>query len=168
MPTVFDLIKTKRSTRHFTDQPIPDEIVREILNAGRLSGSSKNTQPWHFVAVTKRETLIALSQCGEFAGHMAGATLGIVLVGPDPKMRSSDYDLGQAAQNMMLSAWSHGIGSVMASIYEAEQAARILNLPESGYRIDWAISFGYPAKEVGAPRKSGRRLFEEVAHFEGW
>ncbi|MGB4678183.1 MAG: nitroreductase family protein, partial [Aggregatilineales bacterium] len=74
---VFEAIRTKRAVRQFTDQPIPDEIVREILNAGRLSGSSKNTQPWHFVAVRNRDTLRALSEAGTYAGHIAGAALAV-------------------------------------------------------------------------------------------
>jgi nitroreductase len=60
---VYNAIKSRRAVRQFRDEPLPDEAVRRILNAGRLSGSAKNRQPWHFVAVRNREMLRALSTC---------------------------------------------------------------------------------------------------------
>src|SRR5258706_14884861 len=91
-----------------------------MLTSGRLSGSAKNMQPWHFVAVRDRETLVRLSQCGAFAVHLAGAALGIVLATPDPFFRLTvPFDLGRAAQNMMLAAWAEGIGSEMATIFKS-------------------------------------------------
>lgn len=168
--SVYDVIRTKRAVREFRDEPLPDDIVREILNAGRLSGSSKNTQPWHFIAVCNRQTLQALATTGRYAGHLAGAALGVVIVAPDPPPapHALGFDLGRAAQNMMLAAWGRGVGSVVAAIYEPERAAEILGVP-SGYRVEWAISFGYPAQpQDRPPRKGGRRPFDEVVHWERW
>lgn len=166
---VYEAIKTKRAVRQFAEQPIPDEIVREILNAGRLSGSSKNTQPWHLVAVRDRDVLRALSEAGTFAGHLAGAALGVVLVQEEGGPGRPEFDFGRASQNMMLAAWAHGIGSVMAYFHEAEKAAEAIGLPE-GYRAYWGISFGYPAEEQQAPSvvSGGRRPFDEVVHWDRW
>ena len=70
---VYDAIRAKRAIRQFQDKPLPDEVVQQILNAGRLSQSSKNTQPWQFVALRDRARLEALSKCGTWVGHLAGA-----------------------------------------------------------------------------------------------
>lgn len=164
---VYRIIKTKRAVRQFTDEPIPEEIVREILNAGRLSGSSKNTQPWHFVAVQSRDTLAALAEAGTYAGHLRGAALGIVLVNEVSGPGRPEFDFGRATQNMMLAAWAHGIGSVMAYFHQHEKAAETLDLPE-GYEARWAISFGYPRETQDAPDPGGRRPFEDVVHWERW
>ena len=169
MPTLFELVKSKRSVREFADKRIPETVVRQILDAGRLAGSAKNMQPWQFVAIERRETLAALSQCGTFAGHLAGAGLGVALVTGDLFLRLTvPFDLGRAAQNMMLTAWAEGIGSEMATIYQPDRAREILGVPD-GYLIPWCISFGYPAKPEQPPaRKGGRRSAEDVFHFETW
>ncbi len=169
MSTLFELVKTKRSVREFDGKPLPAEVVWQILEAGRLSGSAKNMQPWHFVAVGRRETLAALAQCGMFAGHLAGAALGVALVTPDPFLRLTvPFDLGRASQNMMLTAWAAGVGSEMATIYQPDRAREILGVPD-GFSIPWCISFGYPAQAERRPaRKGGRRSADEVIHFEKW
>lgn len=166
---IYDAVKGMRAVRAFSVEPLPEEAVARILNAGRLAGSAKNMQPWHFVAVQQRETLQALAACGAFAGHLAGAALGVALVTADPFYRLSvPFDLGRAAQNMMLAAWELGIGSVMATIYRPDQAREILGVPPE-YTIPWCISFGYPAEpQDRPPRKGGRRSAEEVIHHEKW
>jgi nitroreductase len=170
MPTeVFETVKAKRAIRQFRNKPLPEEVVRLILEAGRLSGSSKNTQPWHFIAVQERETLERLATCGAYASHLAGAALGVALVTADPFYRLSvPFDLGRATQNMMLTAWSLGVGSVMATMYQPDKACDALGVP-TDYTIPWCISFGYPAEPVTRPaRKGGRRPGQEVIHWECW
>jgi len=172
MSSVEEAIRTKRAVRHFTDQPIPEDGIRAILNAGRRAQSSKNTQPWSFVAVRDRGTLKQLSETGDFAGHLAGATLGIALVAPDTMDRREWilFDLGQAAAYMQLAAWELGIGSCIATIYHPERASAILGLPE-GMRCDVALSFGYPTSEqtrADVVRPGGRRPFDEVVHWDRW
>ena len=78
---VSQAIHTKRAVRLFTDQPVPNDVIQQILDAGRRSQSSKNTQPWGFVAIRSRDTLVALSKMGDFAGHLAGANFAVLLVG---------------------------------------------------------------------------------------
>jgi nitroreductase len=169
MSGIFELITSKRAVRDFRDEALPAEMVRQILESGRLAGSAKNMQPWYFIAVQNRATLNALSQCGEFADHMAGASLGIALVTPDPFLRLTvPFDLGRAAQNMMLTAWGAGIGSEMATIYQQARAMQILGIPER-FTLPWCISFGYPVEPTTRPpRKGGRRPAEDVFHFEKW
>lgn len=168
---VTDAIRTKRASRVFTDQPIPGDAIRAILNAGRRSQSSKNTQPWTFIAVRDRDSLKQLAQCGAYAGHLAGAAFAVAFVTPDPATRwQIAFDTGQAAAYMQLVAWELGLGSCIASIYEPEKAKAILGIPADHY-FDVALSFGYPAPDPnrsGPPKKGGRRSFEEVVKWERW
>ncbi len=158
-----EAIKTFRAVRQFTDQPLADETIHAILNAGRRAQSAKNTQAWLFVAIRKRETLQALAGCGPFAGHLAGAALGVALVAPT----ENTYDLGQATAYMQLRAWELGIGSCIASMYDQDKARAILGIPaDQFFRI--AISFGYPLPDAPRPTgiSLGRKPLDEVVRWE--
>jgi nitroreductase len=168
---VYHTIRAKRAVRQFQEKPLPEEAVHTILNAGRLAQSSKNTQPWHFVAIQDRATLVGLSKMGHFAGHLAGAVLGVAIVTPEPEVRFSVmFDAGQAAAYMQLAAWELGIASCLATIYEPEQARELLGFP-ADLTVKIAISFGFAVPHQGPPpppRKEGRRTFDEVIHWNRW
>jgi nitroreductase len=168
---VSDAIRTKRAIRKFQDKPLPDDLIRAILNAGRRSQSSKNEQAWQFIAIRDKSILRALSQCGTWAGHLAGAALGVAILTPDPEGKFQImFDAGQAAAFMQLAAWELGVGSVPASIYEAERARGILGFPPE-WHLRIALSFGYPLEEEklsAAPKRGGRRALEEIVHWEKW
>lgn len=168
---VSEAIRTRRVVRQFLEQPLSEDDVYAILNAGRRAPSSKNRQEWQFIAIRERETLRALAACGEWAGHLAGAALGVAILTPDPSARfQTMFDAGQAAAYMQLAAWERGIGSCPASIYEPERARAILGFPAE-WHLRIALSFGYPADATiltAAPRKGGRRALEDVVHWERW
>jgi nitroreductase len=168
---VSDAIRTKRAVRKFQQKPLSEETMRAILNAGRRSQSSKNNQDWRFIAITDKTILAELSQCGEFAGHIAGAALAVAILTPDPDEKFQHlFDAGQAAAFMQLAAWELGVGSCPASIYDFERARTILRFP-SEWHVRLALSFGYPLEEEklsAPPRKGGRKGLEEVVHFEEW
>ena len=168
---VHEAIRTKRAIRKFREQTLPDDVVKAILNAGRRSQSSKNEQGWQFIAIQEKSILKALSECGMWAGHLAGAALGVAILTPDPSAKfQTMFDAGQAAAFMQLAAWELGVASVPASIYEPEKARSILGFP-SEWHLRIALSFGYPANEekmTAAPMKGGRRSLEEVVHWNKW
>lgn len=168
---VAQAIRTKRAVRSFSDRPIPDEALEAIVNAGRRAQSSKNTQPWEFIVIRDRSRLRALSELGHFAGHLAGAAAAVAIVTPDPAQRWSIlFDAGQAASYMQLAAWSLGIASCPATIYQPEAARDLLNIPEP-YQLHVVFSFGYPenpAVLTAPPKRGGRRSFDECVHFETW
>lgn len=171
---VYEAIQSNRSVREFAGQPVSREDIERIVNAGRLSGSAKNRQPWRFVIVTDRAKLQALSECGPWCGHLAGAAFAVVMTTRDlhqPPTLTTPFDLGRASQNMILAAWERGIASCMATIYEQDLARRALAIPED-YAVPWAISFGYPAPGADPrgrpPRKEGRLPLDEVASWETW
>jgi nitroreductase len=141
---ITSFVRSLRSVRRFSPQAIPDEVLLDVLEVARWTGSSKNTQPWHIVVVRERDTLAALATCGPFAGHLAGAQAAVVLVMEDPEKR---FDEGRLAQNVMLAAWAHHVGSCIGSLYPEANTARaraLLGVPaERG--LHTAISLGYPA-----------------------
>jgi nitroreductase len=161
MSMILDLIRTKRAVREFKDERVPEEIVREILEAGRLAQSSKNDQPWHFIVVRDRDTLRRLSTCGRYAGHLAGADFAVAIV----IQPGYDFDMGQAAAYMQLAAWDRGVASCLASMWEPDRAKEILGIP-ADRQFDTALSFGYPAKKPG--KIKDRRPLEEIVFFDRW
>ena len=171
---VWAAVARKRAIRRFTGQPLEPDHLRRILDAGRHAGSSKNSQPWAFIVVEDRTTLRELGKVGPYAGHLAGAAVGIALVTPDPTTADAPlsvyWDLGQAAQNMMLVAWELGIGSVPETVYEPELAKRILGFPD-GRHCEFLLSFGYPARPedlTRPPKAGGRRALDDIVHRERW
>lgn len=168
---VFEAIRYKRAVREFEDRPLPKEIIEAILNAGRRAQSAKNSQPWQFIAIQNKDTLRELSKLGTYAGHLAGAALGVVIVTPDPAGRFSImFDAGQSAAYMQLAAWDLGVGSCLATIYESDKARNLLGFPpEMHGRI--ALSFGYPSDPkllTQPPHKGGRIPVAELIHLDKW
>jgi nitroreductase len=168
---VSEAIRTKRAVRKFTSATLSADSIRAILDAGRKAQSSKNQQAWHFLAIQSRETLEKLSSCGQWADHLRGAALGIVILTPDPTLKFQImFDAGQAAAYMQLAAWEMGIASCLASFYEPERVREILRFPKEWHaRI--ALSFGFPTQDDDVkrpPMQSGRRRLNEVVHYESW
>jgi len=127
-------IASKRDVRDYAPTPIPPEVERRILDAGRLSGSSRNTQRWEFVVVAAAQQKLADAV---YAPHnVQTAALVIALVGD-----AGGFDVGRASQNMMLAAWNEGVASCPNGIRDAEAAARIC-----GGEVKMILSFGYPTK----------------------
>jgi nitroreductase len=168
---VSDAIRLKRAVRKFTLDPLSGETMLVILNAGRRAQSSKNSQPWHFIAITDKGILKQLSECGEWAGHIAGAALAVAILTPEPAEKFQImFDAGQAAAYMQLAAWDLGVGSCPASIYEPEKARQVLGFPDE-WHLRLVLSFGYPLQEgkiTAPPKKGGRRTLEDIVHWEKW
>jgi len=171
---VREAIARKRAIRKFTPQPLAAEHLERILQAGRHAGSSKNRQRWTFIVCRDRDHLRALAAVGPFAGHIAGAAVAIALVTPDPTSTTSGrsilFDLGLAAENMMLAAWELGIGSVPATVYEPDLVRRLLGYPDD-HACEYLLSFGYPASEeelTRPPKMGGRRALDEIVREERW
>jgi nitroreductase len=168
---VAEAIRMKRAVRTFKDEKLPEEHIQAILNAGRRAQSAKNQQPWQFIAITDPKILADLSELGTYAGHLAGAALGVAILTPDPAQRwSIMFDAGQASSYMQLAAWELGIGSCPATIYQPEEARELLGFPEE-WHIRAALSFGYPADEemlTKTPASGGRKDAETMTHWNRW
>ncbi|GBD14736.1 NADH dehydrogenase [bacterium HR25] len=162
----YRLIVSKRDSRQFAPDPVPEEALRRILQAGRMAGSSKNGQPCRFIVVREQEMKEAVARCGHYADWTPAAPLIVVIVVPTGGPRN-DFDAGRAAQNMMLAAWAEGLASCPFVLHEAERARRVLGLPR-GRRVAMAIAFGRPASAESLHRGQPRLPLEELVHYERW
>jgi nitroreductase len=139
-------VASRREVREYADRELPDDVVRRILDAGRLAGSARNKQPWRFLVVEDEGARERLAESVYAAGNVRGARLVVAIVG------KSGFDTGRAAQNMMLVAWNEGVGSCPNGISDAELAESIVGAP-----VRIILSFGYAAK----PRDPSAHTAEE-------
>jgi nitroreductase len=168
----WDAITSRRNVRAFADRPIEDDVLDQILEAGRRAPSSRNWQPWDFVVVTDRAQLRELSTVWRGGGHVADSAATIALVvqdGDDPRARGrAQYDLGQATMAMMIAAAGHGIGSGHSAVGDQDKARAVLGLPPDR-RAAYLVDLGYPADRPLRPiRRPDRRPFDEVVHRGRW
>ena len=170
----WEAIDSLRVVRDFADRPLEPWALERILHAGRRAGSAKNLQRWAFVVCRDRARLAELAELGPWAGHLAGAAVAIALVTPNPRAPGAPlsiaWDLGRAAQNMVLAAWELGIGSVPATIYEHDRARELLGYP-ADWHCEYVLSLGYPAdpEVLAAPKRPGGRLpLADLVHEERW
>ena len=160
-------VASKREVRDYSGQSVPGDVERRILEAGRVAGSSRNAQQRRFIVVddpAKRDQLADLVYA---SGNVRGAVLVVAIVawGRGPIA----FDVGRAAQNMMLVAWANGVGSCPNGIANADQAARLLGLVDDERAVT-VLTFGYPARPHDPERRSAqewiaradRKPFDEI------
>jgi nitroreductase len=170
----WEAIRTKRMIRRFEARSLEAAHRERILDAGRHAGSSKNLQRWDFIVIDDRALLGQLGAIGPYAGHLAGAALAVALVTPDPlasgQPMSVMWDLGIAAQNMLLAAWELGIGSCPATVYDQPLCRSLLGYPPDRH-CEYILSFGYPADPAelaNPPKAGGRKPLSDVVHEGHW
>ena len=168
----WDAICARRNVREYKPEPISDDDLNRIAEAGWRAPSAKNRQPWDFVIVADRTQLQELSTVWVGAGHIAGAAAAIAIVVPEPpderRLVVDQYYVGQATMAMMIAATDLGIGTGHSSVGEQEKARAILGVPDD-YQVAFLLGVGYPADRPLAPiRKPNRRPFDEVVHRGHW
>lgn len=137
------VITSKREVREYADRPLPDDVRRRILDAGRLAGSASNRQPWRFIVVEDPALRGRVAEAVFEPGNVHGAAfvVAVVVGGKGPVA----FDAGRAAQNMMLFAWNEGIGSSPNGMPDPEAVGEMLGVAE-GERPVIVLTFGYPAR----------------------
>lgn len=161
---VFEAIRTLLAVRAYQKQPVPDEVVARILEAGRLAGSAGNKQPWRFVVVQNPETLRQLAAAAPSGPYIAEAALAIVVAVAQRRIAVADG--GRAIQNMLLAAWGEGIGGNWVGGGGLEAVKPILGIPDD-LDVLAIVPIGYPAGRVGQGKKT-RKPLAEIAHRERW
>jgi nitroreductase len=159
---VFDAVRTALAVRAYQDKPVPPDVVRRIVEAARLTASSMNGQPWHFVVVENRDTLRQLGAAVRTGPYIAQAPLAIAVV-----IDKSPYavsDASRAIQSMILTAWSEGVGSNWTGFGGLDGAKALLGIP-ADMDVLAVVPFGYPAKAIGQGKKN-RKPLSRVAHRE--
>ena len=148
-------ITSRREVRDYEDRPIPADVERRILEAGRLAGSAANKQPWRVVVVGD---VSDLSEAVYVPENVLKAKLVVAIV-VDWK-GSAPFDAGRAAQNMMLAAWNEGVGSCPNGISDPERCAEILGLEEDESAV--VLTFGYPARKRDPESRSAEEWIERA------
>ena len=157
---VFDAVRTVLAVRKYQDKPVPPETVRRIVEAGRLTGSSMNGQPWHFIVVEDGDALRQLGGLARSGPYITQAPLAIVVV-IDPTQYAVS-DASRAIQSMVLTAWSEGVGSNWVGFHGLDEVKKLLDIPVQ-LDILAILPFGYPAEAIGQGKKK-RKSLAEVAH----
>ncbi len=160
----YKAIVTKRDTRSYADRPIPDDVLRRILQAGRMAGSAKNLQPCRFVVVQEPGRKRELAACGQFAAYIPTAAALVAVVIPED---GREFDAGRAAQNIMVAAWNEGVASCPVTMHDQPCALRVLGVP-AGHRVSIVVALGYPAPPAEQRPRGPRLPFEEYVRWERW
>jgi nitroreductase len=163
-------IASRREVREYAPAALGDELERRILEAGRISGSSKNTQPWTFVVIRGDEARERAAKAVYAPGNVEGAAFVVAIV-VSGKGRA-DFDAGRAMQNMVLAAWADGVGACPNGVSDSDAMGELLGL-EDGERV--VLTFGRPAKPRDPARRSpeswleraDRKPFEEIVREVG-
>ena len=162
MMEVFDGIRTLLAVRRYLDRPVPEPVIRKILEAGRLTGSAMNLQPWHFIVIQDRETLRRLGALARSGPYVAETPLAIVVA-----VERTGYavsDASRAIHSMLLVAWSEGVGSNWVGFGGLEKVNALLGIPAQ-LDVLAILPFGYPADKIGRGEKN-RKPLKAVAHRE--
>jgi nitroreductase len=159
---VFQAVRTVLAVRDYQEKPVPPDVVRRIVEAGRLAGSSMNGQPWRFIVVEDRETLRRLGALARSGPYVARAALAIVVA--IERTRFAVSDGSRAIQSMILTAWSEGVGSNWVGFLGLTEVKSLLSIPDD-LDVLAIVPFGYPGK-AGGKGKKARKPLSEVAHRE--
>jgi nitroreductase len=143
-------VASKRDWRSYADQSVPEDAQRRILDAGRLSGSSGNKQPWTFIVVEDDEVKERLAQTVYEPANIRTSAFAVAIATPGGKY---PFDVGRAIQNMMLVAWNEGIASCPNGMPDPAAAAAVLGLDEGTLPIN-IPSFGHPKRPRDPKSKS--------------
>jgi nitroreductase len=159
---VFEAVSTVLAVRQFKSDPIPEEVVHQIIEAGHLTASSINGQPWHFIVVQEKTTLQQMGSLARSGPYIAQAPLAIVVaVSQSPYGMS---DASRAIQSMILTAWAAGVGSNWVGFANLQEVNPIGSLPDD-YEIVAILPMGYPVNPTSKGIKK-RKALEEVASRE--
>ncbi len=163
MMDVFEAVRTVLAVRQFADTPVPPEVVRRIAAAARLTGSSRNGQPWHFIVVEDKATLKKLGEAVRSGPYIAQAPLAIA-VAVDQDSPYGVSDASRAIQSMALVAWEDGVGSNWTGFANMPEVNEVLGIPEE-IQVIAVVPFGYP-KKPSSKGKKNRKPFGEVVSKE--
>jgi nitroreductase len=157
-----EVLKTRRAVRAFKGEPVPREIIEDIIDCGRLAATAINIQPWEFVVVTEPGMLRRIATTTDYGKFIVDAPVCVLVLCKDTKYYLED---GSAAtENILLAARAHGLGSCWVAGDKkphAPEICRLVGAPQS-YKLVSLIPMGYPAE---SPEKS-KRPVADVLHWE--
>ncbi len=152
---VFDAIRTMLAVRQYQDKPVPETVLHQILEAGRLTASGMNAQPWHFIVVEDREMLRQLGALATTGQYIAQAPLAIVVTEDGSRLAVSDAS--RAIHSMLLTAWAEGVGGNWVGFGGLEAVKPVLGIPDE-LNVLAILPLGYPASDIGQGKKERKPL----------
>lgn len=160
---VFEAARTLLAVREFEDRPVPEDVLRRILEAGRQTASGRNTQPWQFVLVRQRERLRKLGSLVRTGGYTANAAAAVIVAYEKGSGQIGLSDASRAIQSMLLTAWGDGVASNWTGFGGLEGVRKEFGLPDD-YDVLAVLPLGYPRRRILGKKK--RRPLSEVASAE--
>ncbi len=157
--SLLNVIFNRASVRSYTFEPVSEETLRNVLEAGRRAPSAMNAQPWHFIVVTEQNLKDRLSK-RRWTGFMKDAAFVVVGCG-EKKSRWSTVDVAIALQNMVMAAEAQGLGSCWIGDFDQIELKEMLGIPDN-LRVIALVSFGYPAEKSALGNKKN---LEEIVHY---
>lgn len=165
---ILDLLKSRRSIRVYQDNPIPQNLLLQILEAGRWAPTGANLQPWHFIVVTDQEMRRKVGEVARFffikSSHVEKAPVVLVLGFDTRKGKYGRYDVTLAGGNMMTMATDLGLGTCWIGAFDEPRVKEILEIPKN-IEVIGLITLGYPGEDAEVPP---RVELEKIVHWESW
>ena len=161
-----DFILTRRSIRHYVKKDIPEYILNQIFEAGRNAPSAVNRQPIHFIIVNDQEAKKELSK-GMFNRHIKGSPAVIVGCADVNSVLTGKWAIVDAAiamQNMVIAAWTLGIGSCWIGDFKEKKVKKLLKIPDK-WKVVALLTLGYPAEK---PKQRKKKPVEELFSFNSF
>ena len=164
--TPYEAIVSKRDLRVYTDQPIADDVMHRILQAGRMAGSAKNLEVNRLIVVTDQTVQDALVEAGDFSSWIGTSAAIVGFASPTAELRM--FDVGRQAQNMMIAAHAEGVGSCPVTLHHEDKARAAVGLPDD-WSMGMVITLGYPVEDHPAsPLKRTRVALEDLIIRDRW
>ena len=164
--TPYEAIISKRDLRVYTDQPIDDEVMHRILQAGRMAGSAKNLEVNRLIVVTDQAVQDALADAGDFSSWIGTSAAIVGFASPTDELRM--FDVGRQAQNMMVAAHAEGVGSCPVTLHHPDKARAAVGLPDD-WSMGMVITLGYPVEDhPESPLKRTRVPLEDLVVRDRW
>lgn len=158
---VFEAVRTVLAVREYQDTELTEEIVRRIVEAGHLTASAANRQPWHFVLVRDRAGLRELGKLVRTGSYTATAAAAVI-VAYDRSSSTGESDASRAVQSMILTAWADGVGSNWTGFRGMDGVRELVGMPAK-YEVLAVVPFGYPKRKLGLGRKNRQPLSKVVS-----
>jgi nitroreductase len=164
--TPYEAIVSKRDLRVYTEEPIADDVIDRILQAGRMAGSAKNMESNRLIVVTDQAVQDALAEAGDYASWIGGSAVVVGFAAPADQMRL--FDVGRQAQNMMIAAHAEGIGSCPVTLHHTEIMRAAVGLP-ADWEMPMVITLGHPVEDhPDSPLKRPRVALDELVRHDRW
>lgn len=168
--TITQTLRRVRQTRSFRPDPVPEEILRDILDVARWTGSVSNTQPWRFILVTDPETKRRMAEAAPYTAHIGVAPVVVCIAREMKGVELDNFDEGRIAERIMIAAEAHNLSSGLARAREEAQpiVGELLGIPE-GTILRTMVSIGYPTEEGAkpkSPRGEARRPLDSFIRHE--